>query len=317
VSRSILAGAALRAWSISLGLLAAACGAGMPEPPPGSPRVKSVEPTGDGVPAALAAASVAFSAPVSPEGLTDGARLVLVPASAEKAALAAVESEEGAAGLAGAARGTVALEDGGRRAVLRLSAPLHALVPYVLVVGTRIESTRGKAVLDADGHRKPTVAPFTTGASTGPAARPVIAQVRTDAETPEASGEYVIVVNRGEGPLDLFGRRLEKRSPSGGVSSCALGEGEVAPGGLALVVGTAYDERYSVPAGTAIVPCGPSAALAGGLANDRFPSLRLLDPLGAVLSTAGAAGGPVCAIALRVELDGPDEPANWECVEGD
>ena len=45
--------------------------------------------------------------------------------------------------------------------------------------------------------------------------------------------------------------------------------------------------------------------------------LRLIDPIGAELSTAGAGGGPVCAIVLRVDLDGPDAPGNWECVASD
>jgi hypothetical protein len=123
-------------------------------------------------------------------------------------------------------------------------------------------------------------------------------------------------VNLGEGRLDLFGLRLEKRSSGASVSACVLGEGEVAPGGLALLVGGAYDQRYALPEGTVVATCGTSSFL-GGLANDHFPSLRLLDPLGGVLSTAGAAGGPVCAIALRIELDGPDEPGNWGCVETD
>jgi hypothetical protein len=71
-----------------------------------------------------------------------------------------------------------------------------------------------------------------------------------------------------------------------------------------------------LPEGTPVATCG-SSSLLGGLANDRFPSLRLLDPLGGELSTAGAGGGPACAIALRLDLDGADEPGNWGCVEGD
>jgi hypothetical protein len=201
-----------------------------------------------------------------------------------------------------------------RRAVLHLAAPLHPLVPYVLVVGSAIRAADGRAVLDATGKRKATAARFETGPAEGPPARPVIAELRVDAETPEAAGEYAVVANLGEGALDLFGHRLEKRSAAGAVTGCALSGAVVPPGGLALLVGGAYDGRYLLPEGTVVVTCGVSALL-GGLANDRFPDLRLLDPQGGVISTAGAAGGPVCAIALRADLGGPDEPWNWECVE--
>lgn len=294
----------------------AACDPKLPDPPPAAPRVQQIEPSGEDVPPALAAAAVTFSAPVSPDGLTDGRRLVLAPASAERVAVSAVESEGGAADLAEAVPGTVTLEDGGRRAVFHPEASLHPLVPYVVVVSSHVKSPGGQAVLDADGKKKPTVATFTTAGASGPAARAVIAQLRADAETPEAGGEYVVLVDAGEGPLDLFGWRLEKRGTTGSVSVCALGEAQVAAGGLALVVGGVYDERYTVPQGTAVVRCA-TASLLGGLANDRFPSLRLLDPLGRVQSTAGAAGGPVCAIAMRVDLDGADDPGNWQCVDSD
>lgn len=300
----------------ALSLLACACGPGMPGAPAALPHVERVEPAGTGVPTTVAQASVTFSAPVSPEGLVDGRRMVLVPAAAERDAVEAVDSEAGAIELPGSVPGRIALEAGDTRAVLRLEKPLHALVPYALVIGSRLRSADGRAVLDAEGRQRATVGSFQTGPAGGPPARPVIAQLRVDAETPEAAGEYVVVQNRGSGVLDLYGHRLEKRGPSGGVSSCALGEGEVAPGKLALLVGGAYDQRYALPDGTAVLACG-STALLGGLANDRFPSLRLLDPSGAVLSTAGAGGGPVCAIVLRVDLDGPDEPGNWGCVETD
>lgn len=299
-----------------LGLSLAACDPKLPDPPPAAPRVQQVEPSGEGVSPALATVSVTFSAPVSPAGLTDGSRLVLAPATVERAAVSAVESDGGAADLDEAVPSEVMLEEGGRRAVLRPRAPLHPLVPYVVVVSSHLASPSGQAVLDADGKKKPTVGSFTTGAIAGPAAEPVIAQLRTDADSPEAGGEYVVLANAGEGPLDLFGWRLEKRGTTGSVSVCALGEGQVAAGGLALVVGGAYDQRYTVPQGTAVVRCA-TASLLGGLADDRFPSLRLLDPLGRARSTAGAAGGPVCAIAMRIDLAGADDRDNWRCVDTD
>jgi hypothetical protein len=54
----------------------------------------------------------------------------------------------------------------------------------------------------------------------------------------------------------------------------------------------------------------------GGLANDHPPELRLLDPAGAVLTTLGAGGAPVCAVVVRLDLDGPDAPSNLACGEG-
>jgi hypothetical protein len=303
-----------RPLALLLSLLGpAACHRPEPEPPP---RVERVEPSGLAVPTALAEASVEFSAPVAPEGLVDRRLLALVPAAAERAAVKAVESAEGAAGLAEAVAGPVSLADGGRRVVLRPAGPLHPLLEYALVLGPGVRSADGGAVMDAEGRRRTTVARFQTAAAPGPAARPVIGQVRVDAGSPEAGGEYLVLVNRGEGRLDLYGLRLEKRAAGGGTSGCALGEGDVLPGGLALVVGGAYDQRYEVPSGTVVAPCGTSSLL-GGLANDRMPVLRLLDPAGAELSSAGAAGGPACAILLRSDLDGPDVPENWECIDSD
>lgn len=294
---------------------ALACGR-LPDAPAALPRVERVEPQGTGVAPALAEASVTFTAKVSPEGLVDGRRMVLAPAAAEHAAVEAVESEAGASGLAEAVPARITLEDGGRRAVLTPSTRLHALMSYVLVVGSRLRAADGRAVLDAEGRQRATVASFQTGPAGGPPARAVLGQVRVDAATPQAAGEYLLVVNRGEGPLDLYGHRLEKRSPAGAVGSCTLGEGEVAPGALAFVAGGAYDQRYQLPVGTVVLKCGTTALL-GGLADDRTPDLRLLDPTGAVLSTVGAAGGPVCAILLRADLDGPDEPDNWVCAGSD
>lgn len=307
-------------WRLELvgvaALLAAACGPRVPDAPAPLPRVEQVEPSGTAVPASLAQVSVTFSAPVSPVGLVDGRRMVLVPESARAEAVKAVESEGGAVELAGAVPGRIALEQGGKRATLTLSGPLHALVSYALVVGSKLEAVDGRAVLDAEGRQRATVAGFQVGPAVGPAGRAVIAEIRVDAETPEAGGEYVVIQNRGAGRLDLYGHRLEKRGGGGGVTSCALGEGEVGEGDLALLVGGTYDDRYELPEGTIVLKCG-AKSLVGGLANDRFPVLQLVDPAGTVLSTAGASGGTPCAILLRTDLDGPDQPGNWGCVEGD
>jgi len=294
--------------------LAAACG--LPEPAPLA-RVAGAAPVGPGVPPEVEAASVAFTGPVSPDGLVDGRRLVLVPSAILHEALAAVESEAGAAGLAEAVPAKLTLEDGRRRAVLRLAAPLRARTGYALVLSSRARDEEGRPVLDAEGRIRPSVLEFETGVAAGPPPRAVLTEARADAATPEAGGEYVEIANRGEGPLDLYGHRLAKRTASGAVSSCVLSEGVVAPGGVALAVGGAYDQRYALPAGTVLVSCGATALL-GGLANDRGPEVLLLDATGEPIATFGAGGSaPVCAeAAVRIDVDGEDTAGNLVCAEG-
>ena len=250
--------------------------------------------------------------------LEDGERLVLVHAAALRAALEAVESDEGAAALAGRVPAALSLADGGRRAVLRPAAALRAHAPYVLVLSSRARDESGRPVLDPEGRQRPYVCAFETGAAPGPPPLPVLTEVRADAETPEAGGEYVEIANLGEGPLDLFGWRLAKRTSSGALSSCPLAPREedvVEPGGLALAAGGAYDGRYALPAGTPVVPCG-AAALLGGIANDRAPEILLVDPAGEVASSFGAGGvAPRCLeAALRLDPEGPDVASNLACA---
>jgi hypothetical protein len=295
---------------------ALACAAVACAPPeaPVFPRVVRVTPAGPAVEVALPQVAVTFSAPLAPAGLVDGRRLLLVPEGLAAEARAAVESEAGAVDFAGAAPGRVALESGGTRAVLRLTAPLHARTPYVLLVSSRLRSAEGEPVLDMDGHRRTTQVRYETGASAGPPGRAVLVAMRVDAATPEAGGEYVVLANLGPGPLDLFGVRLVKHTPTGGVSTCAFGEAAVPPEAAALVVGGAYDGRYALPAGTTVIACG-SGALLGGLSNDHPPSLELTDAIGTVLSTLGAGGVPRCAIVVRLDAEAPDTLENLACGE--
>jgi hypothetical protein len=307
----------MRAAPLVIGLALAGAGCAPPEPGP-LPRVVGAAPAGAGVAPELEEASISFSAPVSPEGLVEGGRLVLVTADAVRDAIAAVESEGGAGALGAAAPATVSLEEGGRRVVLRPGAPLHPHAGYALVLSSLVRAADGRPVLDADGRRRPTIAAFETGAAAGPPPRPVITEVRADAETPEAGGEYVELAELGDGLLDLAGWRLAKRTASGALSSCAIGAGPaIAPGGVALLVGGAYDQRYALPAGAAVLACGPSALL-GGIANDRPPEILLLDPLDAVVSSLGAGGAaPICLGALlRIDPAGPDALGNLACGEG-
>lgn len=304
----------------AVALAALTLGAGC-EPPGAAPhtRVIGIEPAGGVVAPELPAAAVTFSAPVSAEGLRDGRRLLLVPADALRAALDAVESEDGAVAPPGAVIASVAVEGGGTRAVLRPAAPLRARAAYALVVSSRLRDAEGRPVLDAEGRRRPSVATFETGAAAGPPPWPTITEVRADAATPEAGGEYVELANLGEGPLDLYGHRLAKRTAAGGVSSCALPlDAVLAPGAIALIVGGAYDGRYALPAGPALLACG-GAALLGGLANDRPPEVLLLAPDGAVAASFGQGGiAPLCpAAALRLDPAAPDEASNLACADGE
>ncbi len=297
----------------------AAIGCGLPEPEPFT-RVLSASPEGDGA-STEAVPAVDFSGPVDPGGLLDGRLLVLVPAEALAAARTAVESEAGAAALAGAVAVEARVEDGGRRIVLAPRAPLRGFTPYSLVLSSRARAADGRAVLDPEGRRRTFVSSFETGAPSGPPPRPAITEVRADAATPEAGGEYVEIANLGEGALDLGGWRLAKRTASGTLSSCEIGAppgAVVAPGAVALVAGGAWDGRYLLPAGVPVFACG-AAALLGGIANDRPPELLLADPAGAPASTLGTKGAPACRERAIERLDpaGPDAPENLGCSVGE
>ncbi len=254
---------------------------------------------------------------MDPAGLVDGARLVLVEAAGLDAALDAVESEQGARGAGLAV--DVALEDGGRRVSLRPRLPIRAFTGHALVLSSRVRGADGRPVLDPAGRRRTFVATFETGAAEGPPPIPALTEVRVDAATPEAGGEYVEVVNLGAGRLDLGGWRLGKRTAAGALAWCtisAAAELALAPGGVALLAGGAFDGRYVLPPGVPVHACGATALL-GGLANDRAPDLVLANPSGAVAATLGARGAPICPSALEVlEPGGPDAPENLACGAG-
>jgi hypothetical protein len=304
---------ALAAAGVAAGL---ACALPVPER---LPRILGASPEGEGV-STLSVAEIRFEAPVAPDGLLDGRRLVLVGSDALRAAVAAVESDEGAAGLAGAVAVDAALADAGARVALRPRAPLRGFTAYALVLSSRVRAADGRVVLDPEGRHRTFVASFATGAPEGPPPAPALTEVLADAETPEAGGEYVEVANLGEAPLDLAGWRLAKRTATGALSSCAIAVpplvAPIDPGAVALVAGGAWDGRYDLPGGVPVLGCG-STALLGGIANDRAPELLLADPGGTVRATVGAAGAPICPAALeRLDPAGPDAPENLACTEG-
>jgi hypothetical protein len=269
--------------------------------------------------AADAVATLELTGPADPTGLTDGTRVALARAADARAVAAAVESAGGLTASAPALPCEVRLLDGGRRIELTPRAPLALGAAHVLVVGP-IHDAEGRPVLDPDGKRRTFLATFETEAGPpGPPPRPVLTEARADAETPEAGGEYVEVQNRGPAPLDLAGWRLAKRTASGTWTGCDLlgaAGGPLPPGGYALLTGAAWDGRYAVPAGTPRWSCA-GTTLAGGLANDRSPELRLLDPAGAVQATLGEGGvAPRCPVVVeRIDPAGPDSAANLACSE--
>lgn len=289
----------------------AACGPAEPGP---LPRIAGATPSGEGLPTTVAP-EVRFTAPVDAAALEGGGRIVLVEAPDLARALGVIESEEGAAGAGLLVRAVAT--DGGHAVALRPLAPLRAWLGHAVVVSSRLRAADGRTFLDPAGRRRTFVATFATGAAEGPPPLPALTEVRADAETPEAGGEYVEVVNLGEGLLDLRGWRLGKVIASG-LSWCAIAGAAdaIGQGGVALLAGGAWDGRYAVPAGVPVLGCG-ATALAGGLANDRAPGLVLADPVGQVRATLGAAGAPRCPVALeKVDPRGPDAPANLACTAG-
>jgi hypothetical protein len=302
------------AWAVAAGaVLALACAATDPGP---LPRIVGALPGGEDVPT-TAVARIRFSAPIDPAGLLDGRRLVVAEAADLAAVLDAIEGEEGARGVGLPAR--AALEGGATAVTLRPETPLRAHLGHVLVLSSRVRAADGRPVLDPEGRHRVFVATFETGAGEGPPPVPVLTEVRAVAEPPAAGGEYVEVANLGAGTLDLRGWRLGKRTGSGALTWCSIqgaASDAIAPGGVGLVVGGAWDGRYALPAGVPVLRCGASA-LDGGLADDRAPDLVLADPLGDVVATLGEGGAPTCAVALeRVAPEGPDEEENLVCTEG-
>jgi len=293
-------------------------GCGPPEPEP-HVRLAAWSPTGAGAPLD-AAVALEFTGPLDRAEALGGRRVALARGADARAVAAAVGSEAGLGDGAPTLACAAALEEGGRRLVLRPLAPLAAGTVHAVLVGP-LRDEAGRPVLDPDGRRKTFLATFETAAAPpGPPPRPVLTEALADAATPEAGGEYVEVGNLGEGPLELEGWRLAKRTAGGAWTTCTAvraGGGPVAPGGVGLLTGGAWDGRYAVPAGVGRWACGASA-LAGGLANDRALELRLLDPAGQVRATLGEGGAaPRCAGAVeRTDLEGPDAPESWACLEG-
>ena len=294
------------------GLLAALGGCG-PEATAPHTRLAGWSPQGGGAPLD-ARVSADFTAPIAASGLAEGRHVALARAVDARAAQKALEAGEPLGPLAVACE--VALLEGGRRLTLTPRRPLPAGSAFALLVAPTLRDAEGRPVLDPEGHRRSWLGAFSTEA--GPPPRPVLTEVRAVAATPQAGGEYVELLNLGDGPLDLSGWRLEKRTASGQLTGCTVGAAAepLEPGGYALLTSGAWDGRYPVLAGTVRFGCG-AATLAGGLADDRPPELRLLDWTGALTATFGEGGtAPRCPAAVeRIDAEGGDAAGNFACAE--
>jgi hypothetical protein len=300
---------------LALGAWLAALPGCAPDAPAPHTRLADWAPQGSD--AALDARVTAdFTAPIATEGLSEGRHVALTRAGDARAALKALEAGEPPGLLAIA--GDVALLDGGRRLLLTPRHPLPAGSALTLLVAPTLLDAEGRPVLDPEGHRRSWIGTFSTVA--GPPPRPVLTEVRAVAATPQAGGEYVELFNLGDGPLDLSGWRLEKRTATGLLAGCTVAAATVPlqPGSYALLTSGAWDDRYPVPAGTVRFGCG-AATLAGGLADDRPPELRLLDWTGALLATFGEGGtAPRCPAAVeRIDLTEGDVASNLACAEAE
>jgi hypothetical protein len=298
-------------------VLALAAGLGSPtgcgpKPPEPHTRIAGWSPSGTGV-ARSAMVTVDFTGPIAADGLAEGRLVALARATDARAVAHALESGEAPGPLALACES--ALSGGGRRIELRPGAPLAGGTAFAVLVAPTLRDTEGRPVLDPDGRRQTFVGSFSTVA--GPPPHPVLTEVRAVATAPQAGGEYVELLNLGEEPLDLSGWRLEKRTGSGSLAGCTVDAAAVAlpPGQFGLIASGAWDGRYPIPDGTVRFSCGAST-LAGGLADDRPPEVRLLDPSGALLATFGEDGvAPRCPAAVeRIDPIGTDQPAGFACA---
>jgi len=300
-----------RAAPLAVALLAA-CAPPVPEP---HARIAAWAPQGKEV-AREAVAIVDFTAPVSPTGLTDGRRAALARAADARAVATAAGSESGLAGDAPVIATEATLLPGGQRLQLRPRSPLPAGLTLALVIGAGATDAEGRTLLDPEGRPRTFVATFET--IPGPPPRPVLTEVRAVATAPEAGGEYLELLNMGDGPLDLAGWRLEKRTTTGTLAGCTIAaeaSAVLAPGDFGLVTGGAWDGRYRLPPGLPRATCG-AGALAGGLADERPPEVRLLDASGLVQATLGEGGAaPRCPAAVeRIDPAGPDASWNLACA---
>lgn len=281
-------------------------------------RVERAQPEGTVAPGPVAV-EVAFTGPVSPDGLLDGRRIALARAADGDEVAAAAGSEAGLAAGDPVLLARAEILDGGRRVRLVPARALWPMAEWELVVGKGVKDAEGRAVLDPQGRLRTFRHSFATGdLPAGALPSVALTEALARAAAPAAGGEYAEVENLGSTPADLAGFRLAKRTASGTVQRCVLEPAEAGPipaRGRGLLAGGALDGRYGLPSSLPVFRCGASALL-GGLADDRPVALALESPGGAPLSSLGwPSAAPLCAEGPleRIHPAGPDAPANLSC----
>lgn len=143
-------------------MLSVACAPALPTP---LVRVVGASPSGIVAPDEVVV-EIAFSGAVEPDGLVAGELLVLCRREDLRAVAAAAEAAQAGEGVGSdvpVLASRVEVLDGGRRAVLRPSAPLPPEQPFAAVLSPRLRSADGRAVVDPDGKSRAFAVLFETG----------------------------------------------------------------------------------------------------------------------------------------------------------
>lgn len=146
-------------------------------------------------------------------------------------------------------------------------------------------------------------------------ARPVMNEVYANAIGPEPDQEWIELINDGLAPWVLDGWVIED---IGGQTVLPSGSGVLEPGGLALVVPTAFDGSglYDVAPSTGARVIRVDKLGKNGLSNDGEP-LRLVDPQGVVASTFPSKPKPKAgqSVARTLSHAADDDPASFFVAE--
>jgi len=213
-------------------------------------------------------------------------------------------------GIPGGESAVLVLEDLAVERSLRL-APLEPEQEYEV----RLE------VADAGGNRAPAVElTFRTGAPRG---RPVLTEVMANPEgtaDQESGREYLEIFNAGGAPVDLAGFFVDEKNDRSGADPLSPAKGaagplELQPGRFAIVVTTAYEDCYDLPADVLLLTVDDGRLGADGLSRTESVELYDADPVGGAepVSTYGGwiSASREGASVERLDPLSPDEAGNW------